>query len=294
VRPGRCARRRRELSSLPQTPSGALSRRVAVRLLRGRVSLLPPNPLSPLVPVDPARRLTAPWCRTARERDGLTCIMRTPVGNPWLLSRLAASVFLGGASFIGVDAASAASSDGGVEQAPAEGSGGKTPPPAGQHDELCPWGRLADGRGTLVRCLNADDARALVGATRPGLVPADSRADSRTASGNFSGVDAAPGAVIFEGYRLSSAAPALALLKSSYQSCVAKNGGLSRASGELRVRFHVDSHGVTREASVSRRRVLTNPAAQCIARTIEHRFVGVPTTGATIGTLVIRFARGPY
>ena len=97
--------------------------------------------------------------------------------------------------------------------------------------------------------------------------------------------------VVFEGESISSAKQNLAALAPDYQSCVAHHGGLRRDEGEVRIRFHVDPRGLAREASVSRRRFVSVQAARCLAGIVGRRFVGVPKSKATVGTLVIHFAR---
>ncbi len=154
-----------------------------------------------------------------------------------------------------------------------------------RHDALCPWGRLGDGHGKLVRCLTADEAHALaVPATRATGVAA-------VASEGPTAIVAVVNSVVFEGESILSAKQNLTTLAPDYQSCVAHHGGLRRDEGEVRIRFHVDSRGLAREASVSRRRLVSVQAARCVAGIVGRRFVGVPKSKATIGTLVIHFAR---
>ncbi|HEY5961155.1 MAG TPA: hypothetical protein VIV60_31575, partial [Polyangiaceae bacterium] len=74
-----------------------------------------------------------------------------------------------------------------------------------------------------------------------------------------------------------------------YQACVANNGGLRHPRAELRIRFHVDAHGLAREASVSRRRFISVKAARCISRVVTHHLVGPPKSKANVGTLLIQF-----
>ena len=166
-------------------------------------------------------------------------------------------------------------------------AGGDTCIKGNRDDGLCPWGRLGDGHGMLVRCLTSDEARSLAksanGDTGTGgaaaMVPSEER----------SAIEAIVNSVVFEGEHIASAKPNLASLAPDYQSCVARHGGLRRDSGELRIRFHIDSRGLARDASVSRRRVVSIQAAHCVAGIINHRFVGVPKSKASIGTLIILF-----
>jgi hypothetical protein len=104
-------------------------------------------------------------------------------------------------------------------------------------------------------------------------------------------ISASADAVIFEGERLLEAKSRLAAFNSTYARCVLRHGGLIRGVGEVRIRFRVRARGDTSDASVSRRRVVTTEAARCIAGEVNRRAVGIPSTGGTVGTLVLRFAR---
>ncbi len=97
--------------------------------------------------------------------------------------------------------------------------------------------------------------------------------------------------IVFEGESISSAKQNLAASAPDYQTCIARHGGLRHEEGEVRIRFHVDSRGLTRDASVSAS-VVTVQAARRVAEIVGHLFVGIPKSKATVGTLVINFARG--
>lgn len=166
---------------------------------------------------------------------------------------------------------------------------GENPTNSNRHDGLCSWGWLGDGRGTLVRCLTEDEAHTLAksakGETGTGAGAATVTSEEPTA------IVAIVNSIVFEGESISSAKQNLASLASDYQSCVARHGGLRHEAGEVRIRFHIDSRGVARDASVSRRRVVSVLAARCVAEIVDHQFVGVPKSKASVATLVIRFAR---
>lgn len=158
-----------------------------------------------------------------------------------------------------------------------------------RHDELCSWGRLSDGHGKLVRCLTGDEARTLANTakrdTGTGADPAMVKSEEPTA------IVGVVRRVVFEGESISTAKQHLTSLVPEYQSCIAHHGGLRREAGEVRIRFHVDSRGVAREPSVSRRRFVSVQAARCVAGIVGHRFVEAPKSKATVGTVVIQFAR---
>ena len=158
-----------------------------------------------------------------------------------------------------------------------------------RHDGLCPWGRLGDGRGTLVRCLTVNEARTLAKSTKGETVTGAD--DAAVKSESSAAIVAVVKSIVFEGESISSARQNLASSAPEYQTCIARHGGLRHEAGEVRIRFHVDARGLTRDASVSRRRFVAVQAARCVAEIVSHRFVGIPKSKATVGTLVINFTR---
>jgi hypothetical protein len=157
-----------------------------------------------------------------------------------------------------------------------------------RHDERCPWGRLGDGHGKTVRCLTDVEARGLAqAAKRDALNDADA---SRSRPEDASGIVAVVNSVVFEGESISTAKSNLSGLASDYQSCVAHHGGLRRDAGEVRIRFHVDSRGIARDSSVSRRRFVSVKAARCVSEMVNHRVIG-PSKSKTVGTVLIHFSR---
>jgi hypothetical protein len=170
--------------------------------------------------------------------------------------------------------------------------GGEGSSDAEHLDPLCGWGRLSNGHGALVRCLTATEAVALstAGGT-PLKLAAPPSPDGDSTSNDHLPISASADAVIFEGERLLEAKSRLAVFNSTYARCVLLHGGLIRGVGEVRIRFRVRARGDTSDASVSRRRVVTTEAARCVADEVNRRAVGVPSTGGTVGTLVLRFSR---
>jgi hypothetical protein len=155
------------------------------------------------------------------------------------------------------------------------------------HDAICAWGRLGDGRGDLVRCLSSEEASNL-----RRLSKRDERSNAEatvTPTRESSPVEVIINTVFFQGEHIASAKQNLATLAADYRNCILSHGGLRRASGELRIRFHVDPRGLARDASVSRRRFVSRQAGRCVARVVEHRFVGALKSKGTVGTLIMHF-----
>ncbi len=157
-----------------------------------------------------------------------------------------------------------------------------------RHDRHCPWGRVGDGQGKLVRCLSEDESREMAKSAKAGA------GATAAPSPAPAGVVAVVNSVVFEGEGVTSAKGNLASAVSDYQNCVARLGGLRHGAGEVRIRFHVDARGLARDASISRRRFISVQAGRCVAEIVERRFVGVPKSKASIGTAVIHFEHSAH
>jgi len=164
---------------------------------------------------------------------------------------------------------------------------GETCTLSNRRDPLCPWGRLSDGHGKLVRCMLSDETHSVT--QNSSRETAARSVPTRTETP--SDVTAAVTSVVFEGESIASAKQNFASAVPDYQTCVANNGGLRHGAAEVRIRFHVDAHGLARDASVSRRRFISVQAARCISRVVTHHLVGPPKSKSTVGTLLIQFTK---
>jgi hypothetical protein len=177
-------------------------------------------------------------------------------------------------------------------------------------DPVCPWGRVADGRGLLVRCLVAAEAQRLATRTPAAATPSPP----------------APAAALAPAPRRTSEAPALAasvpapkmssrkvslervsaaradtgelpeartqLLRASerYVQCVESNGGLSSSPASVTLRFLVRERGRAEGVTVKERAGLSLAAAKCVASVVDRRFVGYPAAPIVGADLTIDFA----
>lgn len=194
------------------------------------------------------------------------------------------------------------------------------------YDPLCPWGRLADGHGMLVRCLAADEVTALVA----GVSAAGQSAPGQSAAGSAAGEHAAqqPSAPAVSEPPPTAAAPAppappppspppapstppqraqvaevgplsvdtgdlpraLAELRKPrdrYADCVNQNGGLRAARGSVHVRFLVRELGRAEGVLVKEHHGVTLQAAKCVAGVVDRRHVGYPEAPIVGATIVI-------
>lgn len=170
------------------------------------------------------------------------------------------------------------------------------------YDPACLWGRLANGKGTVVRCLTEKEAAGI--AATPAAVPA--AAAPAPTSTETPATDAAPappteetattkglqvtvGPVTADKGELGIGK--LGAPKDRYAKCLEDHGGLKGTSGEVHVRFLVRSKGVAEGVSVQKRSVsITAEAARCVAEVVDRRRVGTPDEPLVGATVVIKFS----
>jgi hypothetical protein len=178
-------------------------------------------------------------------------------------------------------------------------------------DPACPWGRLANGKGTVVRCLSEKEGTSLAAVpaapaslpsapaptgTPAPAAPAGTGAATTTASGVTPGMtpvagrfDIAVGPVTADKGELPVGK--LGVPKDRYSKCVEENGGLKAETGEVHVRFLVRSKGIAEGVSVQKRFNVGPEAARCIAEVVDRRHVGVPEEPLVGATVVVKIAR---
>ena len=148
------------------------------------------------------------------------------------------------------------------------------------YDPACAWGRVANGKGMLLRCLTEQESQRLAAVSRPApsAPPSASPPTDRDA-----GAPASPQNLTAEVTRVDAeigtlplAPRKLGLAADRFVQCVATNGGLSARSGEAQVRFLVRERGRAEGVSVAKRSGMSVAAARCIADVIDRRFVGIP------------------
>ena len=166
-------------------------------------------------------------------------------------------------------------------------------------DPACNWGRLANGRGMIVRCLTEKEAAQLA-ATQVATPPAPSPSTSPPATEAQVPPKKSPDAleadvvsVTADEGTLAIARKKLRVPKDQYARCVADNGGLTAEAGEVSVRFLVRERGRAEGASVDKRQGMSDAAARCIAGIVDRRPVGTPEGPVVGATVVIRVSKQP-
>lgn len=168
------------------------------------------------------------------------------------------------------------------------------------YDPVCPWGRLSNGKGMLVRCISHEEATGLAASTKPNLKPTASAAPPAPSA---SAAPDAPEEDPEKLYTLKSVSVAadegtlplaekkLRAPKDKYLECLGKNGGLEKPEAEAHVRFLASARGRAEGVSVQKRVGMSEAAAKCIANVVDRRPVGTPAAPMVGATAVIKFSR---
>jgi hypothetical protein len=159
------------------------------------------------------------------------------------------------------------------------------------YDPVCPWGRLSNGKGMLVRCISHTEAATLTKGGAPAPTGTPKPAPTATASPASTEVALAGLTVTPDEGTLPAAEKKLRLARDAYVTCVRNNGGLEKSSGEVRVRFLVRPRGRAEGVSVEKRLGLGAKAAECVANVIDRRWVGTPEAPLVGATAVVKFSR---
>jgi hypothetical protein len=179
------------------------------------------------------------------------------------------------------------------------------------YDPACLWGRVANGKGTIVRCLSEQEAtqlsttvNALPALPTTTTVPAPATPQGTTAGSAAAGVTQAPESAPKPGRFEVTVGPVsadsgelplgkLGQPKDRYAKCLEDHGGLKGESGEVHVRFLVRAKGIAEGVSVQKRVNVSAETARCVSEVVDRRHVGVPSEPLVGATLVVKFANRP-
>jgi hypothetical protein len=179
------------------------------------------------------------------------------------------------------------------------------------YDPACLWGRVSNGKGTIVRCLTEPEAASLASvanalpvaaaaAATPPLATAPAPALSTPAATTA----VAPDATAKPGRYEVTIGPVtadhgelplgkLGQPKDRYLKCLDDNGGLRGDSGEVHVRFLVRSKGIAEGVSVQKRVNVSAEAARCVSEVVDRRHVGTPEDPLVGATVLVKFTARP-
>ena len=179
-------------------------------------------------------------------------------------------------------------------------------------DPACPFGRISNGKGMVVRCITEEESGALLkrspAATAPRAPEAaptaasgGAAATSPVASAGTAAVEPSPpastdtrlevtvGPIVADQGELSLTK--LTRAKDKFERCVLDNGGLRGKSGEVHVRFLVRSRGIAEGVSAQPPTNVSADAARCVAEVVDRRHVGIPDAPLVGATLTVKFEK---
>jgi len=187
------------------------------------------------------------------------------------------------------------------------------------YDPACPWGRINNGKGLIVRCLSEAEAQGLRSGTLsiatasalpvasasvsagpvvapptspPPVAPeevAEADAGAPTPAPSNEKLDITVGPVTADSGTLGIGK--LGAARDKYLKCVNDNGGLKEASAEVQVRFMLRQRGRAEGVSVAKRSGVSADAARCVSEVVDRRYVGVPAEPIVGATVVIKFVK---
>jgi len=180
------------------------------------------------------------------------------------------------------------------------------------YDPACAYGRVADGKGMIVRCMSSREAKQVLesarlaklakaqaakaaaapsaSATNPS-VPTEPKPDPAEPNAKPGPVKLRFGELKVDEGDLPQAIKQLGRVTKRLEACVQDNGGLTQHEGELRVRFLVRERGRAEGVEVERRKAMSEKAGKCVADVIDRRLVGHPSVPITGASLQLLFAR---
>lgn len=163
------------------------------------------------------------------------------------------------------------------------------------YDPVCAWGRVANGRGLIVRCLTQAEAAELTRRApgAPGVVAPPvpvPEGGVPEAAPTFLGAELKSLRINPDIGKLPEAERKLTTARERFLECITKHGGMEDQRAEVHVRFLVRARGRAEGVSVAKRSGVSSQAAQCIADVVDRRAVGVPEEPIVGATAVFQFA----
>ena len=159
----------------------------------------------------------------------------------------------------------------------------------------CPYGELNDPHRGFVRCLNPDERGAdwlppppqptPPVADAPSAAPKDPEPPPAVPAGPPPLVDI--GAPKFENGEVPRAEKALTKAATDIAKCVAEHGGLTAATGTLKVQFLVRNRGRAEGVEILSAKGLGPDAASCVRLLLKNKPIGPPTSDPVGVTVTI-------
>ncbi len=169
------------------------------------------------------------------------------------------------------------------------------------YDPTCPWGRISNGKGMLLRCLSVAEAKVLAGskleggkleganlegklekekvkkdAEKANTPTAESDADLTASDADEPELAVEVDPVKADKGEFPGAKLNVPATRARYLACIDKNGGISQATAEVVVRFLVRDLERAEGVSVKSFKGMSKQAARCVADVIDRRHIGDP------------------
>jgi hypothetical protein len=171
------------------------------------------------------------------------------------------------------------------------------------YDPVCPWGRIANGSGMLVRCIVESEQSQLLSSspppastTKPAPAPTASASMAPSASASAAPITAQDislkiGPITPDQGSLPQAEKKLSAAKEKLIACLVDNGGMEKDTAEVHVRFLISDRGRAEGVSVQKKSGVGAKAASCVADVVDRRSVGTPEVSLVGATAVFKFSR---
>ena len=152
------------------------------------------------------------------------------------------------------------------------------------YDPACPWGRIANGKGMLHRCLTEAEARSVAESDPTRQKPKGTLPEAQPPEAKPTDVPPAfnleVGPLVAE--EGDVALGGLSKPVDRYRACVEENGGLTKPSGKVVVEFLVRAERSRAEGTeVSQFVGVSRAAAECVAEVVDRRATGTPSVPMT-------------
>ena len=194
-----------------------------------------------------------------------------------------------------------------VQRAPASGGGGEATSaapgrarrqsPQGSQPK-CPYGELTDPHRGFVRCLTPDERDAgwlPPTAQTPQAPPAPAPAPSVEPDAGSPTASSGPapaveiGSPTFENGQVPRTEKALGKMSDAIGKCVGDHGGLSGATGTMKVAFLVRVRGRAEGVEVQSAKNVSQEAKDCVRVLLKNKAIGAPSADPVGVTLTLTF-----
>jgi len=166
------------------------------------------------------------------------------------------------------------------------------------YDPACAWGRIANGKGMLHRCLTKDEAARVAHDAKSKSKSSAQDSDEKRPAKKNKDAGSIPAVREFDlnvgpisADKGEITIGRLGKPVDRYRKCITEHGGLQAKDAKVVVKFLVRAERVRAEGvSVDSRSGVSKRAAKCLADVVDRRKVGVPSVPFTAARLTFTVA----